>query len=159
MDDSAPKPVQVRLPVEIETDGGQRMNGSLFVSQSQRLPDLLNDPRPFMSFETIDGMFKIIRKTTVRVVTPLHQVALPATSSDPYEILGVAPSIPDEDLKAAYHRKVQQTHPDRLVSMGLPMEIVQLATEKVARINEAYERICQQRQAQGVSAPKWYHGG
>lgn len=159
MDDSAPKPQKVRLPVELEMDGGQRMTGSLFVNQSVRLPDLLNDDLPFVPFETADGLIKMIRKSTVRAVTPQHQVTLALTSDDPYEILGVAPSIPDEDLKAVYHRKVQQTHPDRLVAMGLPTEIVQLATEKVARINEAYDRICQQRQTRADTAPKWYPGG
>lgn len=159
MDDSAPTTQQVRLPVELDMDGGQRMTGSLFVSESLRLPDLLNDPRPFMSFETVDGLLKLLRKSTVRAVTPMHQVTLALTSNDPYELLGVAPSIADEELKAVYHRKVQQTHPDRLVAMGLPTEIVQLASEKVARINDAYERICQQRLARGETAPKWYPGG
>jgi DnaJ-domain-containing protein 1 len=159
MDDSAPRTQQVRLPVELEMDGGQRMTGSLFVSQSVRLPDLLNDERPFIPFETHDGLLKMLRKSTIRAVTPQHQVMLAPTSNDPYEILGVAPSIADEDLKAVYHRKVQQTHPDRLVAMGLPTEIVQLASDKIARINEAYERICQQRKNRADAAPKWYHGG
>ena len=41
------------------------------------------------------------------------------TTTDPYEILGVAPSIADDELKAIYHRKVQETHPDKLTAMGL----------------------------------------
>jgi hypothetical protein len=36
---------------------------------------------------------------------------------------------------------------------------VQLANEKLARINDAYDRICQQRQGRGDVSPKWYHGG
>jgi hypothetical protein len=42
--------------------------------------------------------------------------------------------------------------------MGLPAEFVQLATDKVARINDAYDRICQHRSARRDVAPKWYHG-
>jgi len=159
MDDSAPKSQKIKLAIELEIDGGQRMLGNLFVSNQQRLPDLLNDAQAFLTFETMDGLIKIIRKSIIRLVAPLHQVAVPMSTTDPYEILGVAPSIGDEELKNAYRRRVQETHPDRLVSMGLPAEFVQLANDKVARINDAYDRICRQRQARGNAAPKWYHGG
>lgn len=159
MDDSAPKSSKIKLAIELEIDGGQRMLGSLFVNAQQRLPDLLNDAQVFLPFETHDGLIKIIRKSIIRSVTPLHQVTLPMTSNDPYEILGVAPSIADEELKNVYRRRVQETHPDKLVSMGLPAEFVQLANDKVARINDAYDRICKERQARGDVTPKWYHGG
>ena len=159
MDDSAPKSQKIKLAIELEIDGGQRMLGNLFVSNQQRLPDLLNDAQAFLPFETNDGLIKIIRKSTIRCVTPLHQVTLPMTSTDPYEILGVAPSIADEELKNVYHRRVQETHPDKLVCMGLPAEFVQLANDRVARINDAYDRICQQRKVRGDATPKWYHGG
>jgi len=159
MYDSDPKLQKIKLAVEMEVDGGQRMLGSVFVSQKQRLPDLLNDDRTFLPFETSEGLIKIIRKSTIRCVTPMNQITLPMTTNDPYEILGVAPSIPDAELKIIYHRKVQEMHPDRLVSMGLPPEFVQLANDKVARINDAYDRICQQRSVRPEAAPKWYHGG
>jgi len=150
---------KTKLAVEMEIDGGQRMLGSVFVGQKQRLPDLLNDERTFLPFETSEGIIKILRKSTIRSVTPLNQVSLPMTTTDPYEILGVAPSISDEDLRGVYHRKVQETHPDKLVSMGLPPEFVQLANDKVARINDAYDRIKQLRGSQPQAQPKWYPGG
>ena len=96
------------LAVEMEFDSGQRMVGSVFVSRQQRLPDLLNDERAFLPFETSEGLIKILRKSTIRSVTPLHQVTLPMTSNDPYEILGVAPSIVEEELKNVYHRRAQE---------------------------------------------------
>src|SRR5215475_16014782 len=150
---------KTKLAVEMEIDGGQRMLGSVFVSQQQRLPDLLNDERAFLPFETSEGLIKILRKSTIRSVTPLNQVTLPMQTSDPYEILGVAPSISDDDLRNIYHRKVQETHPDKLLSMGLPSEFVQLANDKVARINAAYDRIREQRGNQKQVQPKWYPGG
>ncbi|HUL07481.1 MAG TPA: DnaJ domain-containing protein [Candidatus Acidoferrum sp.] len=159
MDDSAPRSQKVKLAIELEIDGGQRMLGHLFVSAQQRLPDLLNDAQTFLPFEGNDGLIKIIRKSIIRSVTPLGQVTLPTNSNDPYELLGVAPSISDEELKNVYHRRVQETHPDKLVSLGLPAEFVQLANDKVARINDAYDRICKHRQTRGDVGPKWYHGG
>jgi hypothetical protein len=159
MYESDSKPEKVRLAVELEIDGGLRMLGSVFVGQKQRLPDLLNDDRAFLPFETSEGLIRIVRKSTIRSVTPLNQVTLPMTTTDPYEVLGVAPSIGDEELKAIYHRKVQETHPDKLLSMGLPVEFVQLANEKVARINDAYDRIREQRAGRSQAQPKWYPGG
>jgi DnaJ-domain-containing protein 1 len=159
MDGSDPRVQMSRLAIEMEIDGGQRMHGSVFVGSQLRLPDLLNDDRAFLPFETSEGLIKILRKSTIRSVTPLNQVTLPMTTSDPYEILGVAPSISDDDLRNVYHRKVQETHPDKLLSMGLPPEFVQLANDKVARINDAYDRIKEQRGNQKQVQPKWYPGG
>jgi DnaJ-domain-containing protein 1 len=157
--ESEAKLQKTKLGVEMELDGGLRMAGSVFVSQRQRLPDLLNDDRDFLPFESSEGIISIIRKSTIRRVTPLNQVTVPSLTSDPYEILGVAPTISDEELKAVYHRKVTETHPDKLLAMGLPHEFVALGNEKVARINDAYDRIRKLREVTPVGQPKWYHGG
>jgi len=159
MHDSDSKLQKTKLAVEMEIDSGQRMIGSVFVGQKRRLPDLLNDDRAFLPFESSDGIIKILRKSTIRSVTPLNQVTLPMTTTDPYEILGVAPSIADDELRNIYHRKVQETHPDKLLSMGLPLEFIQLANDKVARINDAYDRIKELRGSQKPAQPKWYPGG
>lgn len=155
----APKVNKFRLPVEMEIDGSTRMLGHVFVNQDQRLPDLLNDDRNFLPFETSDGLITIIRKSTIRRVTPMNQVTMTTTSNDPYEILGVAPSIAEDELKAVYHRKVQEAHPDRLLSMGLPAEFMQLANDKMARINDAFERICEQRKVVQEKQQTWVRGG
>ena len=86
-----------KLSVEMEIDGGARLMGHMFVAQNQRLPDLLNDNRDFLPFETTEGLITIVRKSTIRRVTPMNQITLPDINADPYEILGVAPSIPDEE--------------------------------------------------------------
>ncbi len=65
--------------------------------------------------------------------------------SDPYLVLGVDRSISDEDLKKAYKRMVRENHPDALVGRGVPEEFVDLANDKLAAINEAYDRIAKER--------------
>lgn len=58
-----------------------------------------------------------------------------------YEILGVPKSSTDAEVKKAYRRLMNQHHPDKLVSKGLPEEMIQLATEKTQQIKAAYELI------------------
>ena len=58
-----------------------------------------------------------------------------------YEILGVAESASDAEVKKAYRRLMSQHHPDKLVAKGLPEEMMKLATEKTQQIRKAYELI------------------
>lgn len=63
------------------------------------------------------------------------------TLESAYAILGVDESTSDRDLKKAYRRLMSQHHPDKLVSKGLPEEMINAATEKTQKIKEAYEFI------------------
>ena len=65
---------------------------------------------------------------------------------DPYTVLNVSPRASDVELKAAYHRLVAETHPDKLIARGLPKEFVEIATKKLVAINAAYEEIKHSRQ-------------
>jgi len=58
-----------------------------------------------------------------------------------YGALGVSPSDTDTDIKRAYRRLMSQHHPDKLVSKGLPEEMMQLAKEKTQEIKSAYDVI------------------
>lgn len=66
-------------------------------------------------------------------------------STSPYRILGVDPDASDSELKATYRRLVKEHHPDRLVAQGMPREFLTVATDRIAAINGAYERITAQR--------------
>ncbi len=61
--------------------------------------------------------------------------------SQAYAVLELDESASDEEVKRAYRRLMSQNHPDKLVSKGLPEEMIQLATEKTRQIKEAYEAI------------------
>jgi DnaJ like chaperone protein len=62
-----------------------------------------------------------------------------------YEVLGLAPSASDEDVKKAYRRQMNENHPDKLVARGLPESMQDMAKEKTQRIREAYEAVCEHR--------------
>ncbi|MCK5396380.1 MAG: co-chaperone DjlA, partial [Gammaproteobacteria bacterium] len=63
------------------------------------------------------------------------------TLSQAYKILGVSKNSSEAEVKKAYRRLMSQHHPDKLVSKGLPDEMIQLATEKTQEIRKAYDLI------------------
>ena len=61
--------------------------------------------------------------------------------TDPYVILGLSYSADEDELKQTYRRLVRENHPDSLMARGVPPEFVKLATDKLAAINNAYDKI------------------
>ena len=64
---------------------------------------------------------------------------------DPYRVLGMARGASAEDLRAAWKRLMRENHPDSLASRGVPAEFIARASEKVARINAAWDQIKRER--------------
>jgi DnaJ like chaperone protein len=63
------------------------------------------------------------------------------TIKDAYTLLGVGPKDSDDAVKRAYRKLLSQHHPDKLVSKGLPEEMIRLATQKTHEIRRAYEMV------------------
>ncbi len=64
---------------------------------------------------------------------------------DPYSVLGLLPDADSAVLKAHYRRLVRDNHPDMQTARGVPKELVDMATRKLASINSAYEQIVRER--------------
>lgn len=62
-----------------------------------------------------------------------------------YAHLGLESKATDAEVKKAYRKLVSQYHPDKLVSRGLPEEMMDIAKTRVREINTAYEQIKQAR--------------
>lgn len=60
---------------------------------------------------------------------------------DPYKILGVKRGDDFKSIKSAYRKLVKENHPDKLIARGVPEEFVEIANEKLARINAAFDQI------------------
>jgi DnaJ like chaperone protein len=60
-------------------------------------------------------------------------------------ILGVSYVADENEIKQTYRRLVRENHPDSLMARGVPAEFIKLATDKLAAINAAYEKIQQER--------------
>lgn len=65
--------------------------------------------------------------------------------ADPYHILGIAHDADDAAVKAQWRRLTREQHPDRLLAEGLPQEFIDIATQKMASINAAYDRVAKER--------------
>lgn len=63
------------------------------------------------------------------------------TLTQAYKILGIQKSSSEAEIKKAYRRLMSQHHPDKLVSKGLPDEMIELATEKTQEIRKAYDLV------------------
>ena len=62
-----------------------------------------------------------------------------------YAQLGLQPGAGDAEVKKAFRKLVSQYHPDKLVSRGLPEEMMDMARTRVREINTAYEQIKKSR--------------
>lgn len=57
----------------------------------------------------------------------------------PWEILGVTPDASQDEIKAAYRKRMQEYHPDLVANLGPDLRA--LAEEKAKEINEAYSTL------------------
>jgi len=65
--------------------------------------------------------------------------------TDAYEVLGLAREAADADIKKTYRKLIRENHPDTLMAQGMPQEFIDLANEKMATINAAYDRVAKER--------------
>ena len=66
-------------------------------------------------------------------------------NANPYDALRLTPEASDAEVKAQYRKLVRDNHPDRLMANGVPAEFIELATRKLAAINDAYKTIARER--------------
>lgn len=135
-----------------------------FDAYARQLAQMFDERHPVLE-ELIDGLFHIARAdgevheaeiAFMRDVAAIfgfgdadfariREANLGPDEADPYTMLGVRREQPDEDIRAAWRKLSRENHPDRLVADGLPPEFVDLANEKMAAINAAYDRIAKER--------------
>ncbi len=119
---------------------------------------------PAMLADIVEGLFHIAKADGVVHEAEdafLHRVAMifgiseaefgtirarhVVDGSDPYVILGADRGMSDAEIRRHYRKLVVENHPDRHIALGMPEEFIRIATEKLAAINEAYDRIAAER--------------
>jgi DnaJ like chaperone protein len=135
-----------------------------FDAYARQLANMFDQRHPVLE-ELIDGLFHIARadgEVHESEILFIHEVArifgftdadfarlrevnVGADLADPYTVLGVRREQSDEEIRATWRRLMRENHPDKLMAQGLPAEFVELANEKVATLNAAYDRIAKER--------------
>jgi len=77
----------------------------------------------------------------------IRETHLGPDESNPYTVLGVTTDTPLETIRARHRQLVRENHPDRLMAQGLPQEAIEVATNKLARINAAWDQVRKLRSA------------
>ncbi len=67
------------------------------------------------------------------------------SEEDPYAVMGLSRNASPEELRATWKNLMRENHPDSLASRGVAPEFIAKASEKVARINAAWDRIKRER--------------
>lgn len=66
-------------------------------------------------------------------------------AGNPYEILGLAPSASNDEIKARHRKLVVHNHPDKLAGHGERIELIAAANRKLAAINAAFDTLRKER--------------
>jgi DnaJ like chaperone protein len=74
-----------------------------------------------------------------------RQRAPSSDAPDPYAVLGVSRGVSDAELRAAWRQLMRENHPDSLAARGVPPAFIARASDKVARINAAWDQIKRER--------------
>lgn len=136
-----------------------------FDAYARDISRLLGDDRQMLE-AVLDGLFDIARADGAvheREIVYLSRVAeifgFDATAfarirarhvidaADPYLMLEADRSWDFDRLRRQYRRLVQENHPDRLIARGMPEEFIQIANERLAAINAAWDMIEQRKSA------------
>lgn len=135
-----------------------------FETYARQIAGLFTPKHPVLE-EMLDGLFHIARADGVihdTELTYLKRVAeifgfsdgdfarireanIGPDKADPYTILGITREDTNEAIKAAWRQLVRDNHPDKLIAQGLPADFIELANDKLARINAAYDKVAKER--------------
>jgi DnaJ like chaperone protein len=134
-------------------DAYARQIARLFTSRPQILEDVMDglfyiataDGRfhqhEFDYLEKVSQIFGFGEREFARIRA--RHVSPP--KDDPYVILGIEPGLSDREIKARYRALVRANHPDRHIAAGVPPELIDIATKRLAAINAAYRSIARAR--------------
>ncbi len=70
---------------------------------------------------------------------------LGADAADPYTILGVNHNADEAEIRTAWRKLIRENHPDSLIAQGMPQDFIDVANDKMAAINGAWDSVRRQR--------------
>ena len=76
-----------------------------------------------------------------RAFKALRTRFVPDAEPDPWDVLGVDPDTPLDQIRKAWTQLVRDSHPDRMMARGVPAEAIKMAEKRLIAINRAWETI------------------
>ena len=105
------------------------------------LADGIIHPKELEFLKNVAFSFNLSQSDFERITT----VYTGASGTDPYQILGISSDALDNEIKKKYRKLIRENHPDTLIAKGMPQEFIDIANEKMANINAAYDQISKER--------------
>lgn len=139
----------IQMFIEIQLQAAYA-DGSLHQAEEQLLLHICKQLGiPEFAFRRLEKMIRAEASFSGRSAGGRRTEARPSgpTLEDAYAILNVSSGASDAEVKQAYRRLLSQHHPDKLVSKGLPEEMMKMAAQKTHEIRQAYERV---KEARGI---------
>ena len=150
LDTRRKKVTRYKVAISIDRDGNEGEElAYMFIAPAQRVTDVLNDEREFLPFERPDGTVFVVAKRTIRCITPM-EMGRRINEKDPYDLLGLTPAATDDEVHDAYRHSIAAVHPDRVHSLGLPSDFLEMATRRAGQLNDAFRKIRALRKVEAV---------
>jgi DnaJ like chaperone protein len=105
------------------------------------LADGVIHPKELQFLQNVAFSFNLNDRDFERISSAYNE----ANEADPYKILGVNRNVSNDQIKKSYRELSRENHPDTLMSRGMPQEFIDIANEKMASINAAYDQITKER--------------
>lgn len=90
--------------------------------------------------EFLEEVSRIFGQTDAQFLA-LRARFVPDAPNDPYVVLGVSRDMPISEIRKVWRKLVRETHPDAMMSRGVPEEAIRLAEKKMIDINRAWDEI------------------
>jgi DnaJ like chaperone protein len=130
-------------------DAYARSIAAMFRAEPQVLEDILEG---LFHIALADGRYHEGEEEFLRTVAGIFGVSdaafdaiearhLSGRARDPWQVLGVPRDADLATVRRRWRALVQANHPDKMIARGLPVESVNLANDRLAQINAAWEEI------------------
>ncbi len=130
-----------------------RQVARMFASNSAVLEELLDalfhiakadkvmHPSELDYLKSVAGIFNFSENEFERI----RAGHLGADAADPYTVLGVSHNADEAEIHAAWRKLIRENHPDSLIAQGMPQDFIDVANDKMAAINGAWDAVQRQR--------------
>ena len=126
-------------PVRLLMADHRLVTGEVILRQARSLADVMSDPRPFMAIR-LAGEVHAISKEMILDIQALDEGGVPIEENEPYAVLRIERDAAEEEVRAAWRRRLKACHPDLVAAIG-DEDLIAAAHEATRRVTQAYQAV------------------